>query len=132
MASKKFTTPDEYIGSFPPTIQTILMKIRKTVQKAVPDAEEVISYNIPAFKSHGWILYYSAYTNHFSLSFPPPFTVFEAFKQALAQYEQSKSAVRFPLNKPVPTKLIIALAQFRAKENIASEKLKVKKTKIKA
>jgi uncharacterized protein YdhG (YjbR/CyaY superfamily) len=130
MASKKFKTPDEYIESFSPAVQSILTKIRKTVQKAVPDAEEVISYNIPAFKSHGWVVYYSAYTNHFSLSFPPPFTVFEQFKKELAPYEQSKSAVRFPLDEPVPTKLIAALAQFRVKENMALEKLKSKKSKV--
>jgi uncharacterized protein YdhG (YjbR/CyaY superfamily) len=131
MASKKFETPGEYIKSFSPAVQAILTTIRKTVQKAVPDAEEVISYNIPAFKSHGWVLYYSAYTNHFSISCPPPFTIFEAFKKELAPYEQSKSAIRFPLDKPVPTKLLTEIAKFRAKENIALEEAKTKKSKVK-
>jgi uncharacterized protein YdhG (YjbR/CyaY superfamily) len=130
MANIKFETPDQYIKHFSKDVQTILLKVRQTIQKAVPEAEEVISYNIPAFKYHGWIMYYSAYTNHFSLSCPPPFTIFTEFKKELAAYEVSKSAIRFPLDKPVPTTLITAMAKFRAKENMenASKKAKTKKS----
>src|SRR5687767_797488 len=119
---KKFETTEEYISTFTKDVQEILQKIRKTIQKAVPEAEEVISYQIPAFrvdasdKYHGWILYYSAYKSHFSLSCPPPFTIFEVFKKELAPYELSKSAVRFPLDKHVPVTLISEMAKFRAKE----------------
>lgn len=120
----KFQTVEAYIASFPEDVQHILQKIRETVQKAVPQAEEVISYNVPAFKYNGWILYYSAYKNHFSLSFPPPFTVFDVFKKELAPYEQSKSAIRFPLDKPVPVKLIKEMAIYRAKENRETGKKK--------
>ncbi|MBT1696993.1 DUF1801 domain-containing protein [Fulvivirgaceae bacterium PWU4] len=130
MASEKikFETADQYISSFPKDVQAILQKVRKTIQKAVPEAEEVISYNIPAFKFNGWVFYYSAYTNHFSLSCPPPFTIFDKFKKELAGYEQSKSAIRFPLDQPVPTTLIADMAKFRAQQNTASEaKKKVKK-----
>jgi len=82
MAEKtKFETPDQYISTFPKDVQAILQKIRKTIQKAVPDAEEVISYNIPAFKFHGWVFYYSAYKEHYSLSCPPPFLIFDVFKK---------------------------------------------------
>jgi uncharacterized protein YdhG (YjbR/CyaY superfamily) len=130
MAAKiRFETPDQYISHFPKDIQAILQKVRKTIQKAVPEAEEVISYQIPAFKFHGWVLYYSAYTNHFSLSCPPPFTLFEVFKKELAVYEVSKSAIRFPLNKPVPVALITAMAKFRAKENQENEAKKKPKKK---
>lgn len=129
MATIKFETPDQYIGSFPADVQTILKKVRSTIQKAVPEAEEVISYNIPAFKYHGWLLYYSGYTKHFSLSCPPPFTIFEKFKKELERYEVSKSAIRFPLDEPVPTALISAMAKFRAAENKESEAKKVKKKK---
>jgi uncharacterized protein YdhG (YjbR/CyaY superfamily) len=114
----KFQTADEYIASFPKDVQKTLTTVRTTVRKAVPEAEEVISYNIPAFKYHGFVLYYSAYTNHFSLSCPPPFTVFEVFKKELSAYETSKSAMKFPLSEPVPVKLITAIAKFRAKENL--------------
>lgn len=129
MATIKFENPDQYIASFPKNVQTVLKKVRSTIQKAVPNAEEVISYNIPAFKYHGWILYYSAYTNHFSLSCPPPFTIFTKFKKELEPYEVSKSAIRFPLDEPVPTALISAIAKFRATENEETEAKKAKKKK---
>lgn len=124
----KFQTVSDYIGSFPQHVQDILEEIRKTISKAVPEAEEVISYQIPAFKLHSWVLYFSAYKNHFSLSCPPPFTIFEVFKKELLPYEVSKSAIRFPLQKPIPSKLIAQLAKFRAKENIetAQRKKKIK------
>lgn len=123
----KFQTPDEYIGHFPKDVQAILETIRSTIQKAVPEAEEVISYNVPAFKYHGWIFYYSAYKKHFSLSCPPPWTIHEVFKKELSGYEMSKSTIQFPLDKPVPVKLITDMAKFRAKENIELGKAKKKK-----
>jgi uncharacterized protein YdhG (YjbR/CyaY superfamily) len=112
----KFETVEQYIGSFPKDVQKILQSVRKTIQSAVPGAEEMISYQIPAFKLGNWIFYYSAYKNHYSLSCPPPFTVFEKFKKELAPYEVSKSAIKFPLDKPVPVKLISEMAKFRAEE----------------
>ncbi len=127
MATVKFTTPDQYISSFSKEVQAVLKKVRSTIQKAVPDAEEVISYNIPAFKYRGWVFYYSAYTNHFSLSCPPPFTIFTKFKKELAPYEVSKSTIRFPLDEPVPVTLITAMAKFRASENEDNDTKKKKK-----
>ncbi len=124
MAKEKirFETVEQYIESFPKEIQRILKKVRKSISAAVPDAEEVISYQIPAFKLNGWIFYYSAYTNHYSLSCPPPFTIFTEFKEELAQYEVSKSAIRFPFDKPVPVELISAMSKFRARENMKKKK----------
>src|SRR5688572_18217958 len=110
----KFETAQQYIKSFPKDVQKILEEVRAAIRKAVPDAEEVISYNIPAFKLNGWIFYYSVYTKHFSLSCPPPFTVFEKFKKELARYELSKSTIQFPLDEPVPAKLITDMSKFRA------------------
>ncbi|RAW00841.1 iron chaperone [Pseudochryseolinea flava] len=121
MANPKFETPEEYIKSFAKPVQDVLKKVRGAVKKAVPDAEEVISYNVPAFKTTGWILYYSAYTNHFSISCPPPFTIFDVFKEELSAYKTSKSAIQFPLDEPVPVKLITDIAKFRAKENLETE-----------
>jgi uncharacterized protein YdhG (YjbR/CyaY superfamily) len=114
----RIETVEQYINSFPKDVQTILKKVRTCISKAVPDAEEVISYQIPAFKNTGWIFYYSAYTNHYSLSCPPPFTVFEKFKAELKPYEVSKSTIKFPFDKPVPVELIAAMAKFRAQERI--------------
>jgi uncharacterized protein YdhG (YjbR/CyaY superfamily) len=113
---KKFQTPEEYLTSLPKESQAVLRQVQKTIQEAVPDAEEVISYNIPAFKTSGWVFYYSAYTKHFSLSCPPPFTVFDEFKKELAPYKLSKSTIQFPFDKPFPGKLIADMAKFRAKE----------------
>lgn len=120
----KFETVEQYINSFPKDVQQILKKVRTAIAKAVPEAEEVISYQIPAFRLNGWIFYYSAYTNHYSLSCPPPFTVFEKFKSELKPYEVSKSAIKFPFDKPVPATLIAAMAKFRAQENLTKKSKK--------
>jgi uncharacterized protein YdhG (YjbR/CyaY superfamily) len=117
LAKTDFKSAEEYIATFPSDVRTILSTVRKIIRKAVPDAEEVISYQLPAFKVNGgWVLYFGGFKDHFSLSCPPPFTVFQVFKKELAPYAVSKSAIRFPLNRPVPTGLIAALAKFRAKE----------------
>lgn len=113
--------------------------MREAIRKAVPGAEEVISYPIPAFKKDGgWILYYSMYTAHYSLACPPPFAAFKVFAKELAEYKRSKSAVNFPLDEPVPVKLIGKMAKFQAQEwaaragNRAKTKSKTKsKTKAK-
>ena len=126
MAKEKvrIETVEQYIGSFLKEVQAILKLVRKTISKAVPDAEEVISYQIPAFNSNGWIFYYSAYKEHYSLSCPPPFTVFTAFKKELEPYKISKSTIQFPFDKPVPVELIAAMSKFRAEENLKKNKPK--------
>ena len=126
MAKTDFKSIEEYIGTLPKTVQEILYEVIAPIKDAVPEAEEVISYQIPAFKYHGWIFYVSAYKNHFSLSCPPPFTVFDEFKDELSGYKQSKSTIQFPLDEPVPVKLINKMARFRAKENLAASKAKTK------
>jgi uncharacterized protein YdhG (YjbR/CyaY superfamily) len=118
MAKTDFKNADEYLATLPKQVQQVLEQVRQTIRAAVPEAEEVISYQIPAFNYHGWVFYYSAYKQHFSLSCPPPFTVFEVFKQELSVYKRSKSTIQFPLDQPVPVKLIGAMAQYRAKENL--------------
>ncbi len=125
MATTKFKTVQEYIESHSKDVQKVLCSVQKAIQQAVPEAEEMISYQMPAFKFHGWIFYYSAYTNHYSLSCPPPFTVFEKFKKELASYEVSKSAIKFPFTKPVPIKLIKQMAKFRADQNLLRLKTKM-------
>lgn len=124
MAKTGFETADQYIATFPENVRAVLETVRATIRKAVPGAEEVISYQIPAFKRDGWVFYYSAYATHYSLSCPPPFTVFEAFQDRLAKYELSKSAIKFPLAEPVPVKLIADMAKYRAEQNAAAAKAK--------
>lgn len=117
MAKTDYQSPDEYIRTFPKEVQEGLELIRRTVKEAVPEATEGISYQIPVFEYHGKLVYYSAYTKHYSLSFPPPFTVFEAFKEQLSRYAVSKSAVQFPMSEPLPVDLIAKMAKFRAEES---------------
>jgi uncharacterized protein YdhG (YjbR/CyaY superfamily) len=125
MANTDYRSIDEYIDSRNPDEQKVLQKIRQTIQKAVPEAEEVISYQLPAFKYNGWIFYFGAFTNHYSISCPPPFTIFDAFKKELEPYEKSKSTLQFPKNKPFPFDLLTKMSKFRAKENL--EKAQAKK-----
>ena len=125
MAKANFQTSDEYIATFPADVQAVLRTVQQAIRKAVPDADEVISYQIPAFRLEGaWVFYYSAYAKHFSLSCPPPFSAQQVFKDELARYKQSKSAIQFPLDEPVPTKLIAAMAKHRAKEILDAAKAK--------
>ena len=118
MAKTDYQSIDEYIAAYDKDEQKVLQKIRQTIHKAVPEAEEVISYQVPAFKYNGWIFYFGAYTNHYSISCPPPFTIFEAFKEELAPYEKSKSTIQFPKNKAFPYDLLTKMSKFRAKQNL--------------
>ncbi|MFD0672900.1 iron chaperone [Cohnella sp. GCM10027633] len=117
MAKTDYQNPDEYIRTFPKEVQEGLELIRRTVKEAVPEATEAISYQIPVFEHHGKLIYYSAYAKHYSLSFPPPFAVFEAFKERLSRYAVSKSAVQLPMSEPLPTALIADMVKFNAREN---------------
>ncbi len=119
MARTGFRNVDEYVETFPKHVQGILETLRRAIRKAVPEAEEVISYNMPAFKFHGRLLYFSAYKNHYSL-----FGAGKAFKKELSRYQGSKGTLRFPLDEPVPVKLISEIAKQRAKENLEREKKK--------
>jgi uncharacterized protein YdhG (YjbR/CyaY superfamily) len=123
----KFETVEQYIAAFPENIQSRLTKIRKVIKAAEPEAEEIISYNIPAFKFHGTLIFYSAYANHISISIPPS-KVYEAFKKDLSVYKVSKSAIQLPNNSPLPLTLIGEMTKFRAKENTeTAEEKEIKK-----
>jgi uncharacterized protein YdhG (YjbR/CyaY superfamily) len=127
MAKTDFKSADEYIKTFPADKQAILKQVRETIRKAVPDAEEVISYQVPAFRlAGGWVFYYSMYTSHFSLACPPPFAAFKEFAKELSRYKQSKSAVNFPLDEPVPVKLIAQMSKFQVADIAARAKDKAK------
>src|SRR5450755_2565959 len=116
MAKTSVKSVDEYIALQPEAAQGALKRVRSTIRKAVPGAEEVISYNIPTYKLHGGpVLYFAGWRQHYSL-YPATGRVIAAFKDELAAYEIRKSTVRFPLSAPVPVKLIERIAQFRAKE----------------
>lgn len=119
MAKTDYKSIDDYIADFPANEQEGLQALRACIHNAVPDAEEAISYQLPAFKYHGWIFYFSAYTDHYAISCPPPFTVYEAFKKQLADFVVSKTSVQFPKSRPIPLALIGEMSAFRAQENLA-------------
>src|SRR5690606_8007251 len=127
MAKTDFQSIDDYIASRDESEREVLQRIREAVRAGAPEAEEVISYQLPAFKHHGFVIYFGAATKHYSLSFPPPWTVFEQFAGPLADYKVSKSTVQLPKNKPIPYELIRQMAAFRAKENEQTGTAKAKK-----
>ena len=116
MAKTDFKSVDEYIASLPDPVQGVLERVRSTIRKAVPEAEEVISYKIPTYKLPGGpMLYFAGWKQYFSL-YPATANVVEAFRDEIAPYLVSKSTIRFPLSQPVPVKLIGRIAKFRAME----------------
>ncbi|MBO9561659.1 MAG: DUF1801 domain-containing protein [Niastella sp.] len=129
MAKTDFKTIDEYHKNFSGETVERMETIRSIVKKAAPDAEEVISYQIPCFKYHGYLVYYSAYKSHISLSSPWSKALLAEFKTELARYNVSKSAIQLPNDEPLPTTLIKKIVQFRMKENKENEVTKKKKAK---
>jgi len=116
MAKTNFRSVDEYIASQPEATQRVLGRVRRVIRKAMPGAEEVISYQIPAYKLQGRAaLYFAGWKEHYSI-YPSTDRLVAAFKDDLAPYEISKGTIRFPLADPVPVKLIEGIAKFRAKE----------------
>ena len=116
MAKADFKSVDEYIASQPETVQGVLERVRSAIRKAVPEAEEAISYKMPMYKlPAGPVLYFAGWKQHFSL-YPATASVVAAFKNEIAPYVVHKGTIRFPLAQPVPVKLIARIAKFRAKE----------------
>jgi uncharacterized protein YdhG (YjbR/CyaY superfamily) len=116
---------DEYIASFPDEVKKILQKIRMTIRKAAPGAEETISYQIPTFTLHGNLIHFAAFKNHIGM-YPAPRGAQE-FKGELSRYEGGKGTVRFPLDEPIPFALITRIVKFRVKENL--KRAKARRTK---
>ena len=118
MAKTDFKTVDEYIATLAPDVQAILQRVRTAILKALPGAEEAISYQIPTVKLRGTtVLYFAGWKQHFSI-YPVTAGLIEAFGDELAPYKLSKGTIQFPLSQPVPMKLIARLAKFRAKEAV--------------
>lgn len=129
MAKTDWKSVDEYIASQPETVQGILERVRSAIRKAVPGAEEVISYQIPAYKLQGLaVIYFAGWKQHYSL-YPATGHLVAAFKNELAPYEVSKGTIRFPLSEPIPVRLIGRIAKFRAKEAAERENVKAARPK---
>jgi uncharacterized protein YdhG (YjbR/CyaY superfamily) len=106
---------EAYIRSFPVNIQVILQQIRETIRKAAPEAEECISYQMPAYKLNGPLVYFAAAKNH--IGFYPTGSGIEAFKDEFSAFKWSKGAVQFPLNKEIPFDLIERIVRYRVNYN---------------
>jgi uncharacterized protein YdhG (YjbR/CyaY superfamily) len=112
-----FKTIDEYIATFPKDVQVILEKFRQAIKEAAPEAEETISYKMPAFKQNGILVWFAAFKNH--IGFFPKISAIEAFKAELSGFKLSKGTIRFPLDEPIPFDLVKRIVKFRIKENVA-------------
>lgn len=122
MSKTGFKSVNEYIASKPQPVRGILKSVRDTIRKAVPAAEEVISYQIPGYKLNGVpVFYFAGWKQHYSL-YPADDALVAAFKDELAGCELRKSTIRFPLSEPVPLNLIARLAKFRAQQLTRREK----------
>ncbi len=108
-------TINQYIQTCPKPVQPILQKIRQAIQQAAPQAVEVISYGMPAFKFNGkTLVYFAGWKEH--IGFYPIPSSLVAFKKELALYKHAKGSVQFPLNQPIPYALIKKIVRFRVKE----------------
>ena len=106
---------DEYIAGFPKNIQELLEKLRVTIKKAAPGAEETINYAIPTFTLKGNLVHFAAFKDH--IGFYPAPSGIEAFKKELSVYEGAKGSIKFPIDKPLPLGLVSQIVKFRVKEN---------------
>jgi uncharacterized protein YdhG (YjbR/CyaY superfamily) len=116
MANTDFKSVDEYFTTLPKEVQTVLQAVRKVLRKAMPGTDEVISYQIAAYKLHGAaVLYFAGWKEHFSI-YPATAGLVQAFGDELEPYRVSKGTLRFALDKKLPTKLIERIAKFRLQE----------------
>jgi uncharacterized protein YdhG (YjbR/CyaY superfamily) len=119
---------DEYIASFPLKIQRLLKQLRKIIKSAAPDAEESISYQMPAYKYFGRpLVYFAGYENHIGLYATPSANII--FKKELAVYKTGKGSIQLPIDKPLPPALITKIVKFRLAENINKAEANYKKKK---
>ncbi|CAG0974563.1 hypothetical protein ANRL3_01723 [Anaerolineae bacterium] len=123
-----FDSIDEYIATFPKEIQKILEELRATIKAAAPDAEEKITYQMPTFDLNGrHLVHFSVWKNHIGL-YPIP-AGNEAFKKEISRYKGAKSSLNFPIDKPLPLKLISKIVKFRVAENLKNAEIKSNKRK---
>ena len=120
----KPTDIDAYISDFPESTQKLLQEVRSIVKQAAPQAAEVISYGMPAFRQDGMLVYFAAFKNH--IGFYPIPSGIAAFKEDLSAFECTKGSVHFPLDKPLPAELITRIVTFRLSENRQKALLKKK------
>lgn len=125
--AEKLITVDQYIAGFSEEIRSLIQQMRSTIRQAAPEAEEVLSYQMPAYKYHGIVVYFAAHKHH--IGFYPLTSALSAFSLELSTYVTSKGTVQFPYDKPLPLDLISRMVAFRMIENRDKAALKKKKSK---
>ena len=112
---------DSYLAAVPQDMKPVLEKLRHTINQAAPEAEEVISYGMPAFKYHGMLVYFAAFKNHCSF-FPASGLLIKEMATELAAYKTSKGTIQFTIDKPLPATLVKKMVKMRVKQNLEKEK----------
>lgn len=125
-SKRKFKSIEEYIDTFPKNVRDILQKLRQTIKVAAPEAEETISYQMPAFKLNGILVWFAAFKNH--IGFYPKVSAIEAFNEKLTGYKVSKGTIQFPLKEPIPYELVAEIVKFRVQENSSKNKQRSNKS----
>jgi uncharacterized protein YdhG (YjbR/CyaY superfamily) len=129
MPKTDYRSVREYIAAQPASVRPILERVRGAIRKGLPDAEELISYQIPAYALEGRnVLYFAGWKTHVSL-YPVTARLVAAFREELEPYEVEKATLRFPLSKAVPVALVTRIARFRAQERAAPAQGKRTSTK---
>jgi uncharacterized protein YdhG (YjbR/CyaY superfamily) len=111
----RWASIDAYIAAAPPDRRPVLDELRAIIRAAAPEAQETISYNMPAFAQNGTLVYFASMTNH--IGFYPTASGIAAFQEELAAYKGTKGAVHFPLDRPLPVELIQRIVRFRIEED---------------
>ena len=110
----KFITIDDYLKTATPEAKLILQEIRKLIHLKVPEAQETISYQLPAFKLKRTFIYFAAFKKHIGVY--PPVTGDKSLIEATAQYRNEKGNLAFPLDQPIPYELICRVAVVLSKQ----------------
>ena len=127
-ASDGISTPlniDDYIKAQPGKVKDLLQKIRRTISETAPEATEVISYKMPAYKYHGMLVYFAAFKDHCSI-FPGSKSVINKLAEELKPFEVSKGTIRFTIEHPLPLPLIKKIVKTRMKENLEKKMAKTR------
>ena len=120
MDNQKYKTIDEYVNAAAKEVQPVLQELRRVIHEAAPAAQELISYNMPAFRQNGILVYFAAFKNH--IGFFPTSSGVATFTKELAAYDTSKGTVRFPLDEAIPYALVTKIVKFRVQENLNKKK----------
>ncbi len=113
--ANKIASIDQYIQGFPEPVQAILRELRWAISLAAPEAIEKISYQMPTFYFNGNLVHFAAFERHIGF-YPTPGGI-TPFQHELRTYKTSKGAIQFPMDQPLPLKLIKKIVAFRVKEN---------------